>query len=135
MPKQYSCLICGKLKNYKYSDKASNKYCSIACQSSHKKNFSFLEFIEGKLKYSKTIKPHLAFLFGEKCSVCGIESWNNKKIVLELEHKDGNSLNNHPSNLCLMCPNCHSQTTSYKGKNKGNGRYSRRQRYKEGKSF
>jgi hypothetical protein len=67
--------------------------------------------------------------------VCSIETWNDKPIVLELEHKDGNSENNRPENLCLICPNCHSQTETFKGKNKGNGRHVRRTRYKEGKSF
>ena len=58
-----------------------------------------------------------------------------KKIVFELEHKDGNSENNQPENLCLICPNCHSQTDTYKNRNKGNGRFKRRQRYAEGKSY
>lgn len=60
---------------------------------------------------------------------------NGKDIVLELEHKDGNSQNNSKENVCLICPNCHSQTPTYKGKNKGNGRHSRRKRYAEGKSY
>ena len=66
---------------------------------------------------------------------CGITEWNNKKIVLELEHKDGNSENNDLVNLELLCPNCHSQTPTYKAKNKGKGRHSRRERYKDGKSY
>jgi heterodisulfide reductase subunit B len=81
------------------------------------------------------IKRWLSETFGKKCSVCGIEEWNKKDIVFELEHKDGNSENNSKDNVCLICPNCHSQTDTYKGKNKGNGRHSRRQRYTEGKSY
>lgn len=48
-----------------------------------------------------------------KCNKCGISKWNNEKIVLHLEHIDGNSLNHHISNLTLLCPNCHSQTKTY----------------------
>jgi predicted HNH restriction endonuclease len=55
--------------------------------------------------------------------------------VLELEHKDGNGENNDLKNICLLCPNCHSQTATYKNKNKGNGRHYRRKRYSEGKSY
>lgn len=63
------------------------------------------------------------------CNNCG------NQIPLEVEHKDGNSENNSLINLCLLCPNCHAQTPTYKSKNKGNGRHSRRQRYKDGKSY
>lgn len=46
-------------------------------------------------------------------------------IPLELEHKDGNHRNNTPSNVCLLCPNCHSQTDTYGSKNRGQGRSDR----------
>ena len=55
--------------------------------------------------------------------------------MLELEHKNGNSNDNSLENVCLVCPNCHSQTPTYKGRNKGNGRYMRRERYRDGKSY
>ena len=53
-----------------------------------------------------------------KCNHCGIDSWNGKPITLELEHKDGNHSNNHRSNLECICPNCHSQTETWRGRNK-----------------
>lgn len=54
------------------------------------------------------------------CESCGLNgTWNNKPIVLELDHKDGNSKNHKLKNLQLLCPNCHSQTDTYKGRNKG----------------
>jgi len=72
---------------------------------------------------------------GYKCDVCSLSSWNGKEVVLEVEHRDGNSENCSPDNVCLICPNCHSQTKTYKGKNRGNGRHYRRMRYAEGKSY
>ena len=39
------------------------------------------------------------------------------------QHIDGNSKNNKEENLTLLCPNCHSLTKTYKGANRGNGRY------------
>ena len=69
---------------------------------------------------------------GYKCNCCGLSDWNNKPIVLELEHIDGHAENNHPTNLCLLCPNCHSQTPTFKGANRGNGRKDRRDIYRKG---
>jgi hypothetical protein len=65
------------------------------------------------------------------CWKCGITDWMNNPIVLELEHIDGNAYNNSESNLSLLCPNCHSQTPTYKAKNRGNGRVERRERAKK----
>jgi ribosomal protein L40E len=60
-------------------------------------------------------------LLDYKCDICknnGI--WNNKKLVLQLEHKNGKSNDNRLENLCFLCPNCHSQTDTYAGRNVGN---------------
>lgn len=48
---------------------------------------------------------------------CQITTWNGKKAPLELDHIDGNSHNNSLENLRLLCPNCHAQTSTYRGKN------------------
>lgn len=52
------------------------------------------------------------------CAKCGISEWLGKPIVLELEHKDGNNQNNSRDNLEGLCPNCHSQTDTWRGRNK-----------------
>jgi Zn finger protein HypA/HybF involved in hydrogenase expression len=56
----------------------------------------------------------------EKCSECGIMEWNGKEIILQLDHIDGNPKNHLLSNLRLLCPNCHSQTETFCGRNKRN---------------
>ena len=53
-----------------------------------------------------------------ECEKCGLKKWNKKPIPLELEHIDGNGKNNLLNNLKLLCPNCHAQTKTYRGKNK-----------------
>jgi len=53
-----------------------------------------------------------------KCEKCNLTEWNDQKIPLELNHIDGNRHNHHISNLELLCPNCHAQTDTYRGKNK-----------------
>lgn len=45
-----------------------------------------------------------------KCNICGINIWNDEKIIIELHHKDGNKKNNIRENLCGLCPNCYNQT-------------------------
>ncbi|HEY7545699.1 MAG TPA: HNH endonuclease signature motif containing protein, partial [Blastocatellia bacterium] len=73
-------------------------------------------------------------LRGHRCEVCGITEWMGRAAPLELDHRDGNPFNNHLSNLRLICPNCHSQTHTYKNRNMGRGRFYRRLRYAAGKS-
>ena len=51
-----------------------------------------------------------------KCEECGISEWNGKKIECELDHIDGNSKNNSFDNLRILCPNCHSQTHTFRFK-------------------
>ena len=52
-----------------------------------------------------------------------------------MDHIDGNSDNWLDSNLRLVCGNCDMQLPTYKNKNKGKGRHSRRLRYQQGKSY
>ena len=54
-----------------------------------------------------------------KCSICGIEEWMGRPIVCELDHVNGNRHDHRLENLRLLCPNCHSQTDTYCGRNKG----------------
>ena len=51
-----------------------------------------------------------------KCEACDINEWNGKPISLELDHIDGCSTNHALTNLRLLCPNCHSQTPTYRSK-------------------
>lgn len=59
---------------------------------------------------------------GHTCSKCSCgELWQGEKLVLHVDHKDGDSQNNSLENLQVLCPNCHSQTPTYGGRNRGNG--------------
>ena len=67
------------------------------------------------------IRAHCAKLeeiLENKCDICGINNWNNIPIILHLDHIDGDCHNHKLENLRLLCPNCHSQTETWCGKNK-----------------
>ena len=53
-----------------------------------------------------------------KCECCGIIEWNGKPTPIELDHINGNHHDNCLENLRILCPNCHAQTDTYRGKNK-----------------
>lgn len=61
-------------------------------------------------------------LLEHKCSECGLGSWRNKDISLELDHIDGDASNCKLSNLRLVCPNCHSQTDTFRGRSINTGK-------------
>lgn len=71
--------------------------------------------------FSKNTNPtgkHKEILIKEgfveyKCSVCGISEWNEKPLMLQLDHINGDRYDNSIENLRLICPNCHSQTDTY----------------------
>ena len=125
-----NCLFCNKpLKSSK------SKYCNNTCQQ----NQQYINYIKdwkdgkisglkGKYQISNHIRKYLLIKYNYKCAKCGWGERNpyTKIIPLEIEHIDGNYLNNHEDNLIVLCPNCHSLTATYKGANKGNGRKDRK---------
>ena len=55
-------------------------------------------------------------IFEEECSECKLTEWRGKPITLELDHKNGDRRDNRKVNLRLLCPNCHSQTPTFRNK-------------------
>lgn len=121
------CRNCGAPVRHLY-----NVYCSMPCQFQfrRKKKIENIDTI-GKV----ALKSYLLDTRGHRCEVCGITEWMGRAAPLELDHRDGNPLNNQLDNVRLICPNCHAQTATYKGKNMGSGRYARRERYAAGRSY
>jgi len=75
-------------------------------------------FVHGEIVKKHLLKRFLMKYVPYKCFECGVESiYNDKLIVLQLHHIDGNKLNNLRTNLRFLCPNCHSQTDTFCGRN------------------
>lgn len=53
-----------------------------------------------------------------KCSKCGNYEWFGEKLILEIDHINGNHQDNNRENLVALCPNCHSITPTWRGRNK-----------------
>ena len=126
--KIYNCVHCDAVIPFKgYT--THHKYCNNQCQANHRHKVSFerdlLLFEQGKLKRRSRIRLVLTHLRGYKCECCGISDYNNKRIVLQVDHINGDPYNDCPENLRLICPNCHSQTSTFAGANRGNGRWSK----------
>lgn len=128
--KNRKCQFCN-------AETVNKKYCSVSCFNKNLVSSKFSEIENGlyKTKNNKFLKKFLISKNGHQCQMCFLNEWGGKPILLILDHIDGDSENFNLKNLRLICSNCDTLTLTYKGKNKGNGRFSRRKRYQDGKSF
>lgn len=126
--KSFKCNNCKKDSKKYPSHKG--KYCSNECQIAYqRKNYidewksGKQEGTKGKFQLSNHIRAYLFEINDNKCSLCGWGQVNpyTGLIPLEIDHVDGNAKNNKPENLKLLCPNCHSLTSTWKGSNRGKG--------------
>ncbi len=101
---------------------SNRKFCTAECKQSFIWiNDRIPKILLGQISTTSTLKKFVVERDTHICSHCNIKDiWNNKLIVLQLDHIDGDSDNNLPNNLRLLCPNCHSQTTTWgmKGRSK-----------------
>ena len=102
-----------------------SKYCGYDCAVTHKYKIFIESWTTGKTNPTlntsrKGASKRIYRYFKENihhCQNCGIDkTWNNKYLTLELDHIDGDRGNNYYDNLRYLCPNCHSQTDTYRNK-------------------
>lgn len=127
------CQCCGK----NFIGLTGRKYCCLECANKQLKNDRINKFLTGDYKLNgnngipKIIREYLFEKNNFHCEICGYEGYNIKtgKTILQIHHKDGNSENNTPENLQVICPNCHAKTENYMALNKGKS--ARNKRYKK----
>ena len=118
------CEYCKNEFSFKRNS-STGRFCSVKCSGYFKQKVDTVKrFEEGKLHERKTIKKVLLSI-KDSCWNCGINKWDSKPLVLEVDHMNGDPSNDYPNNLQLLCPNCHSQTSSFCGRNLGKGRKSK----------
>ena len=117
---------------FKRCRNSNGMFCSLLCHSNYKRRLFIEDWLASSshekyasLIVSSYIRKYLFDIQGGCCKRCGLSDWMGCQIPLEIDHHDGNSLNNSPSNLSLLCATCHALTPTYKGKNRGAGRLSR----------
>ena len=118
--KTYECKVCSVEVEKGHSK--LNVYCSNKCQGQDRLLDSIERAKQGLVNERPTLRKVLAHLHGYNCAVCLISEWNSKPITLQVDHINGLATNNNIENLRLICPNCHSQSSTFGGRNKGQGR-------------
>lgn len=124
-----NCAFCSS--QFDTSDHAEQLYCSSTCHIEGRLASIWSQIERGEIQERKTLKRHLIRQRSHRCEGCRGTKWRSSlleepaDIPLELDHIDGDAGNNLPVNLRLLCPNCHSVTSTAKGRNRGKGRASR----------
>lgn len=128
--KKQFCLNCGKeIIDNKCTKR---KYCCNKCQQKYEYKQWITKYKEDNSIAKSTswgsipspLRRYIFEKYNNKCCKCGWSEINpyTKTLPLEVDHIDGNSENNTEQNLQLLCPNCHSLTSTYRGANRGHGR-------------
>lgn len=130
--KTFVCMNCGKIN--KISKCSVRKFCNTKCQMEYQQNQYIQKWKKGEVdglsgyQLNGRIKKYMLEKAEYKCEICGWHEINpvTGKSPLEVHHIDGDYTNNIEENLQVLCPNCHSLTSTYKAINKC-GRKQRRQ--------
>lgn len=78
------------------------------------------DILKENCKHQRTVLRRYVIknnLIPYKCAICGCTEWQGKTLSLELDHINGVNNDNRLENLRFLCPNCHSQTSTYGSRN------------------
>lgn len=78
------------------------------------------DMLKENCKHQRTVLRRYVIknnLIPYKCAICGCTEWQGKTLSLELDHINGINNDNRLENLRFLCPNCHSQTSTYGSRN------------------
>lgn len=122
----FTCISCNS--SHPIRRNTTSKYCSNSCQQEYEYRQRVDSWLSGKevgyMGKTKNIKNFVRrWLFetrGCKCEECGWDKLHpvDNRPLVEIDHIDGDAGNCSPSNLKILCPNCHSQTPTFRARNK-----------------
>ncbi len=124
--KEFKCLQCSIL--FKRESHRTNKYCSNTCQKEYQYFTQVDSWLLGKelgytgrtVQLKNFVKRWLFEERGAKCEECGWDKVHpsDGRPLVEVDHIDGDAKNCTPSNLKILCPNCHSMTPTFRNRNR-----------------
>lgn len=123
-----SCPVCDK----RLRENASI-YCSKKCHRINEKNTFISKWLNREVSgntdsatnaLSSYVRSYMLEKSNCSCSICG---WNKRhpidnKPLVEIDHINGDSSNSFIENLRVLCPNCHSETPTFRARNKNSSR-------------
>ena len=123
------CAQCGQTT-------ANPRYCSRACSAAATRALTIARIeSSGMISSPVSGRAYLARRDGWRCSICSRRTWRGVPVPLVMDHINGDPYDDRLDNLRLVCGNCDMQLPTYKSRNRGRGRASRRRRYAEGSSY
>lgn len=134
---KFVCQNCG---NERIGINSTGTYCNNRCQQEHAATKRINEWLQTGVGSThagaKWLREYLLTQQEHRCDICkNPDVWQNHKLVFVLDHINGDSSNSSRENLRLICPNCDSQTSTFKGRNRGHGRHTRKLRYANNQSY
>lgn len=125
------CPLCDKTFKNVYSMSAHKGHCSGANSTRHLAQHRAWNkgkvlhdpvdvFVENSMHSTSYVKELILKLGLKeyKCETCLISTWRDQELVLELDHVNGRNRDHRIENVRFLCPNCHSQTSNFRGRNK-----------------
>jgi hypothetical protein len=108
-------------KPYVYADLPQTTKDKMAWSRGKIKTTNAEVFVKNSRHSNEMVKQRIVsdnLLGAYECSKCGLDGmWQGETIVLDLDHINGDNTDNRLLNLRYLCPNCHSQTDTFKGRN------------------
>jgi hypothetical protein len=105
---KHICTNCNTEFSYMPSQ-SLGKYCSHKCRG----EYMIKQRFTTNVVWNKKMGHYLKEIRGNKCEVCNITEHNNKPLTFQIDHVNGDRMDNRFENLKVICPNCHTQTKTW----------------------